>query len=154
MNIPYTFKPSKGDSYQQSAEKIWELLGEKPTVAVDASGAEASINTAIKVLREGGTYVQAGMGKDEVNFPIADFCGKELKATGCFRYCHGDYKLSVELMATEKSRQRSSSLTDLNSKTPKKRSKLSWMEKLSRLSSTALPTKIEQMDLIYIFFNE
>lgn len=102
LNIPYTFKPSKGDSYQQSAEKIWELLGEKPTVAVDASGAEASINTAIKVLREGGTYVQAGMGKDEVNFPIADFCGKELKATGCFRYCHGDYKLSVELMATGK----------------------------------------------------
>lgn len=102
LGIPYTFKPEKGDSYQDSAEKIWKLLGEKPNVAIDASGAEASINTAIKVLKEGGTYVQAGMGKDIINFPIAEFCIKELKASGSFRYGYGDYKLAVEFIASGK----------------------------------------------------
>lgn len=102
LNIPFTFKPSKDDSYGQSAEKIWKLIGEKPNIAVDASGAEASINTAIKVLKEGGMFVQAGMGKDNVSFPIADFCTKELKASGCFRYGYGDYKLAVEFIASGK----------------------------------------------------
>lgn len=103
IGIPYTFMPTKGDSYKQSAEKIWELLGGiKPNVAIDASGAEASINTAIQVLKEGGTFVQAGMGKDEINFPIAEFCSKELLARGCFRYGYGDYKLAVEFIASGK----------------------------------------------------
>lgn len=103
IGIPYTFVPEKGDSAQESAEKIRKLLGGiKPDVAIDASGAEASINTAIYVLKEGGTFVQAGMGKDEINFPIAEFCSKELLARGCFRYGYGDYKLAVEFIASGK----------------------------------------------------
>lgn len=103
IGIPYIFVPEKGDSAQESAEKIRKLLGGiKPDVAIDASGAEASINTAIYVLKEGGTFVQAGMGKDEINFPIAEFCSKELLARGCFRYGYGDYKLAVEFIASGK----------------------------------------------------
>lgn len=103
IGIPYTFVPEKGDSAQESAEKIRKLLGGiKPDVAIDASGAEASINTAIYVLKEGGTFVQAGMGQDEIKFPIAEFCSKELLARGCFRYGYGDYKLAVEFIASGK----------------------------------------------------
>ena len=85
IGITHTFIPTKGDTPQQSAQKIWELLGEKPTVAVDASGAEPSIQTAIQVLKEGGRFVQAGMGRDNITFPIADFCSKELTAKGCLQ---------------------------------------------------------------------
>lgn len=102
IGITHTFIPTKGDTPQQSAQKIWELLGEKPTVAVDASGAEPSIQTAIQVLKEGGRFVQAGMGRDNITFPIADFCSKELTAKGCFRYGFGDYKLAVEFIASGK----------------------------------------------------
>ncbi|OJJ88359.1 uncharacterized protein ASPGLDRAFT_71426 [Aspergillus glaucus CBS 516.65] len=61
-------------------------LGNGAYVVIDASGAEASIKTGIHVLRPGGTYVQGGMGHDE----------------GGFRYATGDYKLAIELVASQK----------------------------------------------------
>lgn len=41
-------------------------------VVIDASGAEASVQTAMYVLRSGGTYVQVGLGKRKIEFPIAE----------------------------------------------------------------------------------
>jgi D-xylulose reductase len=75
-------------------------LGVGADVAIDASGAEPSVQTAMQVLRMGGSYVQGGMGKDEITFPILAACTKELTVKGSFRYGSGDYKLAVELIAT------------------------------------------------------
>ena len=77
-------------------------LGRGADVAIDASGVEPSIQTAIHVLRHAGTYVQAGMGKDEVAFPIIAACWKELNIRGSFRYGSGDYQLAVNLIAAGK----------------------------------------------------
>lgn len=77
-------------------------LGSGADVAIDASGAEPSVQTAIHVLRTGGTYVQGGMGKDNITFPIMAACIKELTLKGSFRYGSGDYKLAVELVADKK----------------------------------------------------
>ncbi|KAK9351155.1 chaperonin 10-like protein [Lipomyces doorenjongii] len=97
----HCFIPTKGDSAAESAAKIKELLGGKePQFAIDASGAAASVNTAIHVLGQGGTYVQAGMGAPEITFPITEFTVKELTAHGSFRYGPGDYQLAVELVAS------------------------------------------------------
>lgn len=49
-------------------------LGNGAYVVIDSSGAEASIKTGIHVFRPGGTYVQGGMGRDEVGFPITAVC--------------------------------------------------------------------------------
>ncbi|KAI9680941.1 MAG: hypothetical protein M1829_001021 [Trizodia sp. TS-e1964] len=75
-------------------------LGEGADVVLDASGAQASVQTGIHALRVGGTYVQAGMGAAEVVFPITEVCVKEVTVRGSFRYAAGDYKLAVELIAT------------------------------------------------------
>jgi D-xylulose reductase len=77
-------------------------LGMGADVAIDASGVEPSVRTAIHVLRTGGAYVQGGMGKDEITFPIMAACTKELRVMGSFRYSSGDYKLAVELVAAGK----------------------------------------------------
>ncbi|ODM19415.1 putative D-xylulose reductase A [Aspergillus cristatus] len=77
-------------------------LGNGADVAIDASGAEVSIKTGIHVLRPGGTYVQGGMGRDEVSFSITAVCTKQLNVKGGFRYATGDYKLAIELLATQK----------------------------------------------------
>ncbi|KAF2153140.1 GroES-like protein [Myriangium duriaei CBS 260.36] len=71
-------------------------------VAIDASGAEPCIQTAIHALRSGGTFVQGGMGKPDITFPIGAACAKELHIKGSFRYGPGDYKLAVEFLATGK----------------------------------------------------
>ena len=87
-----------------NAKKIKDILGlpNGVDVAIDASGAQPSIAAAIHVLRTGGTFVQAGMGREEITFPIVEMCCKELTVKGSFRYGVGDYKLAVELVAQGK----------------------------------------------------
>ncbi|PYH90234.1 hypothetical protein BO71DRAFT_334924 [Aspergillus ellipticus CBS 707.79] len=46
----------------------------------------------------GGTYVQVGMGKRVVGFPVAEMCEKDITAKGCFRYGPGDFELAMELV--------------------------------------------------------
>ncbi|KAI2616103.1 GroES-like protein [Hypoxylon sp. NC1633] len=86
---------------EQNAANIREAadLPDGADVVIDASGAEPSIQTSLHVVRVGGTYVQGGMGKSDINFPIMAMCIKEVTAKGSFRYGSGDYKLAVELVA-------------------------------------------------------
>jgi D-xylulose reductase len=99
-----TFMPVAGISTAENAEKlrIAHDLGRGADAVIDASGAEASVHTGIHVCRTGGTYVQGGMGRDEINFPIMALCTKELNMKGSFRYSSGDYKLALELVASGK----------------------------------------------------
>jgi D-xylulose reductase len=96
-----TYVPEKV-SAAENAQKIKEQndLGLGADVAIDASGAEPSVQTAINVLRVGGTYVQGGMGRDEITFPIMATCTKELTVKGSFRYGPGDYDLAVGLASS------------------------------------------------------
>ncbi|KAI9753963.1 MAG: hypothetical protein M4579_004923 [Chaenotheca gracillima] len=96
-----TFEPTR-DAPEHNAARLIEdhKLGAGADVIIDASGAPPSIQTAIHALRVGGTYVQGGMGRDEISFPIMALCTKELIASGSFRYGPGDYALAVDLVAT------------------------------------------------------
>lgn len=89
---------------EENARAIKELvdLPEGVDAVIDASGAEPSIQTSLHTVRMGGTYVQGGMGKSDINFPIMALCLKEVTAKGSFRYGPGDYTLAVELVATGK----------------------------------------------------
>ena len=100
--------PNRDASAEENARNLLmenglgEARGGGADVVLDASGAEASVQTGIHVLRTGGTYVQGGMGKSEITFPILTMCIKELNVRGSFRYGSGDYKLAVELIADGK----------------------------------------------------
>ena len=89
---------------EENADAIKELIGcpAGADVVIDASGAEPSIQTSLHVVRMGGAYVQGGMGKPDITFPIMALCLKEVTAKGSFRYGSGDYKLAVELVASGK----------------------------------------------------
>lgn len=91
-------------SAKESAAKMIEKhdLGAGADVVIEASGAEPSIQTAIHILRTGGVFVQAGMGKAEVMFPVTALCVKEISMRGSFRYGSGDYKLALEMVASGK----------------------------------------------------
>lgn len=98
-----TFMPGKVPA-TENADRLRQEndLGAGADIAIDASGAEPSVHTGIHVLRNGGTYVQGGMGRSEMNFPIMAACSKELNIKGSFRYGSGDYKLAVQLVSTGK----------------------------------------------------
>ncbi|KAG6336852.1 hypothetical protein ID866_2248 [Astraeus odoratus] len=55
-------------------------------LVVDASGAEVSIQTGIRIVKSGGTYVQVGMGQPDVTIDITHLLCKELTVKGSFRY--------------------------------------------------------------------
>lgn len=91
-------------SAEENARNIVKLaeLGAGADVVIDASGAEPSIQASLHVVRNGGTYVQGGMGRPDITFPIMAFCLKEVTARGSFRYGSGDYKLAIDLVAAGK----------------------------------------------------
>lgn len=91
---------SQKESSEDAARRIISTasLGAGADIVVDASGAEPAIQTSIHALRVGGTYVQGGMGKSDITFPIAAMCTKELNVKGSFRYGSGDYQLAVDLI--------------------------------------------------------
>jgi D-xylulose reductase len=101
----HTFKPERVSAEENAARLIKEcgLEGDDgedgADAVIDASGAEPSIQSAIFVVRRGGTYVQGGMGKENITFPITALCTKEVTMKGSFRYGSGDYKLAVQLVA-------------------------------------------------------
>ncbi|KAF2767022.1 putative xylitol dehydrogenase [Teratosphaeria nubilosa] len=88
----------------ESAQHIIESgdLGHGADVAIDASGAEPCIQTAIHVLRTGGTYVQGGMGRPDITFPIGAMGAKELNVKGSFRYTSGDYATALALLTSKR----------------------------------------------------
>ncbi|PLB33605.1 NAD(P)-dependent alcohol dehydrogenase [Aspergillus candidus] len=97
------FEPAKAPAIENAARMIeTNGLGQGADVVIDASGAEPSVHTGIHVLRPGGTYVQGGMGRSEITFPIMAACTKELNVKGSFRYGSGDYKLAVDLVSSGK----------------------------------------------------
>lgn len=91
---------SQKESPQDAAARIIAAcdLGPGPDAIIDATGAEPCIQTAMHALRTGGTYVQGGMGKPEITFPIMAVCTKELNVKGSFRYGSGDYATAVKLL--------------------------------------------------------
>jgi D-xylulose reductase len=75
-----------------------DTTGGRVDTLIECSGAASSINTGIHLLRPGGKYVQTGVGKAKIEFPIVAVSNKELMFRGCFRYGAGDYELAVKLV--------------------------------------------------------
>ncbi|KAF2623037.1 GroES-like protein [Macroventuria anomochaeta] len=75
-----------------------DTVGGKVDTVIEASGVASSINMGIHLLRPGGKYVQTGVGKAKIEFPIVALSNKELMFRGCFRYGAGDYELAVKLI--------------------------------------------------------
>lgn len=99
----HTFMPARVAAEENAAKLIEAAaLGDGADAIIDASGAEPSIQCSIHAVRNGGTYVQGGMGKPDITFPIMTMCIKEMTMKGSFRYGSGDYKLAVELVASGK----------------------------------------------------
>jgi D-xylulose reductase len=73
--------------------------GRGADVVIEATGAAPCTQAGVHVVRPGGTFVQVGMGKDELTFPIGAVCGSEVTFKGSFRYKQGDYAVAVGMIA-------------------------------------------------------
>jgi len=96
-----TFVPDSKTSAEENAARLKGAFGleDGADVVMEASGAEPSVQTGVHVLRTGGSYVQGGLGRPNINFPIVTMSEKELMMKGCFRYSTGDFKLALSLIS-------------------------------------------------------
>lgn len=96
-----TFKSETALSPEENAEKLladFGLVEDGVDCVLECSGAATSISTGIHVLRPGGKFVQTGLGRPKIEFPIVEMSEKELMVRGCFRYGSGDFELAVSLL--------------------------------------------------------
>ncbi|KAH8916953.1 xylitol dehydrogenase [Atractiella rhizophila] len=102
-------KPEEGEQRIAYSRRVAGIMKEKFKVAdrglegidlaVDCTGAEACIQTALYLVKDGGTYVQVGMGNEFVQVPITAILTKEVTIKGSFRYGPGVYEQAIDLVA-------------------------------------------------------
>lgn len=83
-------------------EEGTDTTGGKVDTVIEASGAASSIEAGIHLLRPGGKFVQTGLGRPKIEFPVVAMSQKELMVRGCFRYGAGDYELAVKYLDAKK----------------------------------------------------
>ncbi|OJJ77796.1 hypothetical protein ASPBRDRAFT_25424 [Aspergillus brasiliensis CBS 101740] len=97
-------KPERGEDPIAHAEKMAQKLKEEcgleegADVVLECSGAEPCVQMGIFAARHGGTFVQAGMGKEVINFPITAVCTRGLVVKGSIRYLTGCYPAAIDLI--------------------------------------------------------
>ncbi|KAK8227021.1 chaperonin 10-like protein [Phyllosticta capitalensis] len=105
-------RPEKEKSPEENARRIVQAAAgisssssPSPTdlpgvdVVLEATGAEACVQMGIHALSPGGTFIQVGLGKSLLQFPMVVMSEKELNLKGCFRYGAGDFETALALMA-------------------------------------------------------
>ncbi|KAI1416452.1 GroES-like protein [Hypoxylon sp. FL1857] len=92
------------DASRRIAEQIVNKfhLGDGADVVLECTGAESCIQAGVFATKKGGTYVQAGIGKENVVFPITTACIRALNVKGSIRYTTGCYPTAVDLIASRK----------------------------------------------------
>jgi L-iditol 2-dehydrogenase len=73
-------------------------------IVLDATGAESCVNCGILALAPGGTFIQVGLGKPNLSFPVGQVCDKEVVFKGSFRYGPGDFQLAIGLLNSHRIR--------------------------------------------------
>jgi len=84
-----TYLIQRGKSPETCAEEIVQLMdGNKPRVAMECTGVESSVNTAIYSCKFGGKVFIIGVGKNEMTIPFMRLSVMEIDLQYQYRYCN------------------------------------------------------------------
>ncbi|MBW0515676.1 hypothetical protein O181_055391 [Austropuccinia psidii MF-1] len=94
-----TYKVPLDMPQREIAEQIQNMMGLKPLVAMECTGFESSIKTAIYSVKFGGKVFVIGVGKDEQTFPFMHMSANEIDLQFQFRYAN-QYPKAIRLVAS------------------------------------------------------
>lgn len=95
-----TYKTTIGADPSKTAETIIKQfdLGLGADAVIEATGAPVSTMVCVYVARKGAHFVQTGIGKHIIEYPIFQFSIKELHMHGAFRHGEGDYRVAMDIL--------------------------------------------------------
>ncbi|XP_026325929.1 sorbitol dehydrogenase-like [Hyposmocoma kahamanoa] len=85
LGADYTLLTKKDDVEQEIQDKIVNLLGSKPDVAIDACGYGSVQRIAMLVTKTGGTVLVVGIADSVVEVPLSQALLREVDIKGSFR---------------------------------------------------------------------
>ncbi|KAH9499247.1 hypothetical protein Btru_003508, partial [Bulinus truncatus] len=100
IGADYVLKVTNSDPLKV-AEAIESLMGHKPDITIECSGAAKSIQTAIYATKSGGVVVLVGLGQDLVEVPVVNAGVREVDIRGIFRYANC-YPTALAMVASGK----------------------------------------------------
>ncbi|MBN3272141.1 DHSO dehydrogenase, partial [Polyodon spathula] len=98
----------QGETPQELAQKVEALLGCKPEITIECTGAEScypdvELNPLFlsQATRSGGVVVQVGLGPEMVTVPLVNAAVREVDIRGIFRYCN-TWPMAIAMLASKK----------------------------------------------------
>ncbi|KAI9610782.1 hypothetical protein KEM48_004758 [Puccinia striiformis f. sp. tritici PST-130] len=95
----HTVHIKPGESERELAKRIEDALGQKPRVALECTGYQSSVRSAIFSVKFGGKVFVIGCGEDEQMFPFAYMCANEVDLQFEFRYAN-QYPKAIQLVSS------------------------------------------------------
>ncbi|XP_038606159.1 sorbitol dehydrogenase isoform X1 [Tachyglossus aculeatus] len=95
----FTFQISR-ETPQEIAGKVEGLLGCKPEITIECTGAESAIQAGIYATRSGGTLVLVGLGSEMATVPLVNAAVREVDIRGVFRYCN-TWPVAIAMLASK-----------------------------------------------------
>ncbi|KAH9817837.1 chaperonin 10-like protein [Melampsora americana] len=92
-----TVKVGRTCSSKEVADQVVKVMGLKPSIAIECSGFESSINAAIFSMKFGGKVFVIGVGKDEQVYPFMHMSANEIDLQFQFRYAN-QYPKAIRLL--------------------------------------------------------
>lgn len=84
-----TYQIQTGKSPEENANGIVEAFGgERPRLAMECTGVESSVSTAIWSVKFGGKVFVIGVGKNEMKIPFMRLSTEEIDLQFQYRYCN------------------------------------------------------------------
>ncbi|KAI7953433.1 hypothetical protein MJO28_005980 [Puccinia striiformis f. sp. tritici] len=93
-----TFRIVEGVSEPELGQRIQTMMGEKPQVALECTGRQSSVRTAIFSVKFGGKVFMIGCGQNEQMFPHTYMFENQIDVQFQFRYAN-QYPKAIKLVS-------------------------------------------------------
>ncbi|XP_068168620.1 sorbitol dehydrogenase-like [Antennarius striatus] len=101
LGADFQLAVKKDDGPQQLAKTVEDMMGAKPHITIECTGAESCIQTAIYATRSGGVVVLVGLGSEMATVPLINAALREVDIRGVFRYCN-TWPMAIAMLASGK----------------------------------------------------
>ncbi|XP_068197923.1 sorbitol dehydrogenase-like [Antennarius striatus] len=101
LGADFQLEVKKDDNPQQLAKTVEDMMGAKPHITIECTGAESCIQTAIYATRSGGVVAVVGLGDDMVTIPLINAALREVDIRGVIRYCN-TWPMAIAMLASGK----------------------------------------------------